>query len=515
MANKRPFVPYGKLGSGRVGLYLDSSNNPIAAAVEVLESLPSTTSTENFTGRMVYQTSDTTLYAYTGSSWTAVSSNPATVSSEEPTDDGDFDGALVWDTANQVMYVWDGSAWQAIGGQYATTVLEETYTGDGSTDVFAITGAASTLTETMVEVFVAGVRQTPSTDYTVSGNRVLFSTSGFVPSSGDTVFIRAFDSTAVAQNAKFVTVSATATAATTEVDLGVSDIESDSLFVFVNGALVSDSSYDLNQEDTTISQVLKPTSTTGRFITAASPNGIASGDSLTLTGFESSYYNNLSFEVVSATTNSFTITVDASAPALATTDMTGSEAFSPAFQNDTIDVYNLTVGDVIEIRALQDVALGDSTGETNTLADASDTGVGLAASKGGTELRVKTLLAGNAVTITDNDTYVTIAASTDGTTEVYTSTTSTAYTADDDTSYLGVRNTSSGEVSVDIGAISTTGRRITVKDESMNAETNNITIYDSEDRTFDINDSNKIISTDGGYYTLVLGDNNWFVIAEG
>ena len=72
------------------------------------------------------------------------------------------------------------------GGVSASKYLLKTYTGDGSTQTFAITAGHNSRS---VMVFLNGICQIPDTDYTVSGTNVIFG-AGDAPASTDVVQIR-------------------------------------------------------------------------------------------------------------------------------------------------------------------------------------------------------------------------------------------------------------------------------------------------------------------------------------
>jgi hypothetical protein len=113
------------------------------------------------------------------------------------------DGYIVTDTGN--LWTWSGSAWieagrvlgytgsQGPAGGYtgskgdpgvAASFTTRAYTGDGSTTEFEITAGNTIQT---VLVFLNGVNQRPTDDYTVTGSTLTFTTA---PSTGELIIIR-------------------------------------------------------------------------------------------------------------------------------------------------------------------------------------------------------------------------------------------------------------------------------------------------------------------------------------
>jgi hypothetical protein len=113
------------------------------------------------------------------------------------------DGYIVTDTGN--LWTWSGSAWieagrvlgytgsQGPAGGYtgskgdpgvAASFTTRAYTGDGSATEFAVTEGNTIQT---VLVFLNGVNQRPTDDYTVTGSTLTFTTA---PSTGELIIIR-------------------------------------------------------------------------------------------------------------------------------------------------------------------------------------------------------------------------------------------------------------------------------------------------------------------------------------
>lgn len=109
--------------------------------------------------------------------------------SSDPSVDNDGNaliaGAMYFSTTGNAMRVYNGSAWQDVA--LGTSFPYQTFSGNGSTTAFTLSSAPGSLGS--IEVFIAGVRQKPSTDYTwSSGTTLTFTTA---PGSGtNNVFVR-------------------------------------------------------------------------------------------------------------------------------------------------------------------------------------------------------------------------------------------------------------------------------------------------------------------------------------
>lgn len=97
-------------------------------------------------------------------------------------------GALRFNTTNSTLEVWDGAEWDsATGGLSAIT--NQTIIPDGSTSTYTLDQSA---TADSILVSMNGVSQTPSIDYTVTGNSISFTTT---PLDTDIVQVRFIAST--------------------------------------------------------------------------------------------------------------------------------------------------------------------------------------------------------------------------------------------------------------------------------------------------------------------------------
>ena len=107
-----------------------------------------------------------------------------------PTTSDLANGEVGIDTIAKILYINDGGTIKAIGGSSSgdsTSPLGgdiRTATGDGSTTGFTVTSGA---TVENVLVFLNGVYQRPTTDYTVSSTTLTFGTA---PAASDRIDVR-------------------------------------------------------------------------------------------------------------------------------------------------------------------------------------------------------------------------------------------------------------------------------------------------------------------------------------
>lgn len=92
----------------------------------------------------------------------------------EPTLDNDgnalIEGALYWNSVENRIYVYDGAAWQLVAE--TTSYIPQSFSGDGSETDFTLT--APPVGASNLFVYISGVRQVPTTDYTLSGSTLTF-----------------------------------------------------------------------------------------------------------------------------------------------------------------------------------------------------------------------------------------------------------------------------------------------------------------------------------------------------
>ena len=107
-----------------------------------------------------------------------------------PTTSDLANGEVGIDTSAKILYINDSGTIKAIGGSSSSDSSSplsgdvRSYTGDGSTVAFTVTSGADVEN---VLVFLNGVYQRPTTDYTVSSTTLTFGTA---PVSGENIFIK-------------------------------------------------------------------------------------------------------------------------------------------------------------------------------------------------------------------------------------------------------------------------------------------------------------------------------------
>ena len=106
----------------------------------------------------------------------------------DPTVDNDgnalLTGALYWNTGSSLMRVYTGSAWVDMAQGVSTPF--QTFSGTGAQTAFTLSGTPGSLGS--LEVFISGVRQVPTTNYTISGTTLTFVTAP--PLGTNNIFVR-------------------------------------------------------------------------------------------------------------------------------------------------------------------------------------------------------------------------------------------------------------------------------------------------------------------------------------
>ena len=539
----RNLVPYGLLPNGNYGINLDNTTgDPRAAALEVLDTLPSVADPDNFAGRLVFSIADSTIFVYAVSpstTWIALEGVPATigVSDGSPTDPkppvtgSEIPGELFWTSDTEVLFVWDGLEWQAAGGRYATNVIERRNVGDNATVSYAL-GVGSAIPSELVEVFIDGVRQNsldvePGTgDYSVVGTGIVFVAP---PVMSAEILTRAYETVQISQTARVFETVATATLGQDTFPTGVAGTQPEAIIVSVNGLTNTIGvDYTVLQQDTTVVSITKAFAgdVLATVVTLAIHGITATGTAVELAGALEVQYND-TFVVASILgPNSFTISVLAADPISATPDPI--LFFSPPFIGDQV-VFNtpLLGGELVDIKSLKNLVVAPSTGEANTLSLIAGATVGrqdITAVKLGDVLQVKGIAPGSNVTIVDNGTDLVITAATGANFENRVGANGGLITPGDTVSYVGVLDTpiAGPNIVVDLsgsgpgGGVPTAGRKITIKDEGGLAGTlRNIDVIGPFGATFEGAVAPYTITTDRGSVTLVMdSSNNWNITAK-
>lgn len=511
-------IPYGRLADGKFGVLLDNATGKsIAAVMEVLPTLPAVASADNFDGRLVFDKSQVTAFVYSSvptPKWIALEGVPAevgAVNGNPPSVPIPQTGGLFFDTDTKVIFVWDGAIWNPVGGLFAAQIIQQRYVGDNVTQNFA-TGASAAVPPQYVEVFLDGVRQIPNPggDFSVVGTNVSFNTP--VP-TGVVILTRTTVSTILAQSAQAFSATYTASAGQSQFSTGVAGSDPAGVFVFVNGVNKSLSvDFQLVQQNTQITTLAKLNATTARATTAFAHN-LGVNSPVTIGGTNQSQYN-ASFTVSAVPSSTqFDFTVSPAAPASAI----GAPVmfFSPAQVNDIVQFNTpLSLNDKVEIRTLKRVVVAPSQGEANSLQSIGP-GQSIVGPKVGTVLQTKSIVAGPNVTVSSDSNSVIIGVTSGDSFTDRVGINASFYLVNGPESYVGVRNTSFA-VTVDLSGIpvgaSSSGRKITITDESGGAQVNNITI--TTGGPFINGNINYVINTNYGSVTLVFDGSNWFIIAK-
>lgn len=501
-------IPYGKLANGKYGIAIeDGTQRPLAAAIEILASLPSVGSADNFVGRVVFDETTQTVYTFRDEpapQWRALDGAPVTVASgSPPTSPTPPTGDLFFSTTNSVLYIYTGVVWLAVGGQFAASVVANTYTGDGITDTFA-TGVTGPIPVGLINAYLDGVRQTPTADYISLGNNVKFLTP---PANGTIVFVSTLASGAINQNAETTVQSYVADGATSIFDIGAAGLSASGVFVFKNGLIQTLSThYTLSSQNTTITSLTR-VGTTATAVTAQN-HGRGIGSTVTIAGASPAGWNGTYVLTAVPAPNSFQFTVSNSL----TTPATASPLifFQPPTQNDKVTFLSLPGnGDLIEIRTLRHAVTGPSIGEANTATNVG-AGVQVFKEKVGVDLQFKSFVNGPNMSITDLGNEVRFAVTSLNTFENRVGINTSTYVVGSNDSYVGVINTSVPVV-IDITTIFTAGRRIMIGDESGGAATNSITITTGGTVAINGSFSGYVINTNYGHVTLVASPGGWFI----
>ncbi len=98
------------------------------------------------------------------------------------------EGEIRYNSTLDIVEVYKNSTWSRVGDPDTATVSNDTFDGDGSDTTFTLSNSASTNT---VIVTSNGVVQVPTTDYTVSGTTLTFTTA---PAVGDKISVKIFTS---------------------------------------------------------------------------------------------------------------------------------------------------------------------------------------------------------------------------------------------------------------------------------------------------------------------------------
>ncbi len=526
-------IPYGQLPSGNYGINLDNTTGePIAVALEVLNTLPAVADPDNFPGRLIFASDTATVFVYSSvpTQWIPLEGVPATIGLSDgspinpkpPVVGNEVSGALYWTTDTEVLFVWDGVQWQAVGGRYAVNAKEQVVLGDGVTTAYPM-GVGSAVSSELVEVFIDGVRQNsttvdPTGDYSILGTTIVFVIPPVVNAE---VLIRVFESVQISQTARVFESSLVGDGINTSFQTGVAGTQPEAILVSVDGLTqVLGVDYAVTQQDTSIVSIIKafPADVLAKVITTVDHGIPVAGTVIELDGaLESQYVGTFTVATIGPNPDEFEISVLAADPASATPDPI--LFFSPPFIGDVVEFTVAPLNSAsVYIKSLKNLVVAPSTGEANTLAIAGlATGVSIVSPKIGDVLHVKGLVSGSNITIVAVGDDLVITAATGANFENRIGANGGLIAPGDTVSYVGVLDTpiAGPNIVVDLGILGapSPGRKITIKDEGGQAGTRNIDIVGPFGATFD--GTTYTISTNRGSVTLVYDNtNNWNITAE-
>ena len=383
-------IPYGLLESGELNVLIDDVTGfPETAVVEVFAGLPVVAASENFDGRLVFDTVTQILYVFIGKGtafpeWFPLEGIPATIGlctdltdpaqPKPPAAPPPVAGELFYCTDTEVAFVWDGAQWVAIGGRFAAQYFEATHIGDAITTLFSLgVGISSSPGSTNeIEVFYDGIRQVGGVDYQLVGLSI-DTTIGGAPGVGVDILIRTTVSQAVVQNVQTIEAAFPSVAPAISIfDAGAAGLDPSGIFVHKDGLLLAGGGIDYvhNTADTVILSITDLGANVARAVTSSAHNA-APGNVVSIQGIDTSTAGQNEFAgsktitaTPTATTFEYTI-ASATADAFAVADPV--LFWTPAFVNDTI-VLNVPTsgGEDIVIRSIKSAVTAPTSGEANT-----------------------------------------------------------------------------------------------------------------------------------------------------
>lgn len=159
--------------------YVDSYVQPIADAAAASASAAATSESNAAASASAASTSASNA----ASSYDAFDDRYLGSKASDPTLDNDgnalLTGALYWNSSTNKLKIYSGSAWQDTATATPSSFTANAFSGTGAQTAFTLSATPANVQSCLV--FVAGVRQRPTLDYTVSGTTLTF---GVAPASG-------------------------------------------------------------------------------------------------------------------------------------------------------------------------------------------------------------------------------------------------------------------------------------------------------------------------------------------
>ena len=103
---------------------------------------------------------------------------PGGTTGARPTDTND--GQIRWNETNSALEYWSGAAWEQVSKTGLSTVVVDSVTGANGSKTLFQSGdgvSQSIAAATDVLIFIGGVYQIPTTNYTVSGTDITFTSA--------------------------------------------------------------------------------------------------------------------------------------------------------------------------------------------------------------------------------------------------------------------------------------------------------------------------------------------------
>lgn len=98
---------------------------------------------------------------------------PLGTAAERPT--GPVEGMIRYNTSTNALEFYNGTSFQSLATSGAITYTTDSFTGDGTTDTFTMSVSVTSATQIMV--FVGSLYQIATTNYTVSGYDITFTSA--------------------------------------------------------------------------------------------------------------------------------------------------------------------------------------------------------------------------------------------------------------------------------------------------------------------------------------------------
>ena len=96
-------------------------------------------------------------------------------------------GALYWNTTTSKMKIFDGTVWRETATAAPASFTSNVFTGNAVTTAFSLSTTPASLAS--VFVFISGVAQRPTADYTIAGTTIMFTAAPPVGASNILVFV--------------------------------------------------------------------------------------------------------------------------------------------------------------------------------------------------------------------------------------------------------------------------------------------------------------------------------------